>query len=62
MRYGEHAAFVDGLRACLDLEPLYDRSTLRRLDVERFGGAAIHGTDGFNEDGGRRTSSRPTGR
>jgi hypothetical protein len=58
MRYGDHAAFVDALRSCLDLEPLYDRSTLRRTDTERFGGVALHGVDGYDGSGGRRVSRK----
>jgi hypothetical protein len=36
-----HKAFVNALRACLDLEPLYDRTKESR-DVERFGRAHVY--------------------
>jgi len=54
MKLGDHAAFVDALRDCLGLEPLYSKRTGRR-DVERFGGAPLQGLAGYDGDGGRRT-------
>ena len=56
MRYGEHAAFVDALRSCLDLDPLYNRSANRRTDAERFGGVPLQGVNGYDGNGGRRAS------
>lgn len=43
---------VDAMRAVLGLDPLYENP--RRLDVERFGGAHVYGTRGY-DDGNRRT-------
>lgn len=60
MRYGDHAAFVDALRSCLDLDPLYDRSDARRKDVERFGGVPLHGVSGYDGNGCRRTERART--